>query len=52
MEMTKRITLCRLIERMNRQKECCAKLGLENRTRFRGKPITYTAQDAEKIPRL
>lgn len=37
METGKRIRLCRLIGKMEKQSGYCEKLGLENASRFRGK---------------
>lgn len=44
MPIEKRIKLCIIIERLHEYRNCGEKLGIEDRTRFRGK-IIYNGSD-------
>lgn len=39
MTAAQRIRICRLIEKMNKQQNYCSKLGIENKSIYRGKVI-------------
>ena len=47
MSIQERMRMCRLIEQMEKQKECSKKLGLENRSTFCGVRIDDTYGNME-----